>query len=698
MDKDIKQHDLSDSKYYFNRELSLIEFNRRVLLEGANSKHPLLERLKFLTILSSNLDEFFMIRVAGLKSQVAAGINYLSYDGKTAEQQLLEIRKQLLPIYKLQEDILIKEILPELSKHGIHVLRSENLMKKDKEYFKDYFFDSIFPLLTPLILSASHPFPRLVNRSLNIAFIIKDPEKKNEETSLAFLQIPMNLPRFLKLESRPDENYVLIESIIKEFAENLFPGLIIEQANTFRITRDADIEIAEDEAEDLISEIEEQIKLRRWGKDPVRLEVNHKMPAHLLKLLSDVLDLEKDDIYIVNRPLNLPDFMSLMKIDHPKLKDESFKPITNLGFQVENSNLFDEIKKQDILVHHPFDSFVSSTVKFVEAAALDSSVYAIKITLYRTGGDSLIIKALQKAAELGKNVTAFVELKARFDEENNIIWARELEQSGVHVIYGVSGLKTHSKIAMVVRNENNKLKTYLHISTGNYNQGTAKLYTDVALFTAKDSFAKEAVTLFNYLTGISHFKDWKEFHVAPINLRQEIIKMINREADKSTKENPGEIIAKMNALAHKEVIQALYKASQKGVKIKLLVRGVCCLKPGIKGISENIEVRSIIGRFLEHSRIFYFKNNGNEEYYISSADWMTRNLHQRVELEIPIYEKRNTKKLKEILESYWSDNTNSWRLLESGEYEKISPKDGEKQFSAQDFFLKKTHKQRQKNN
>lgn len=698
MEKISKNIDLSDPKYYLNRELSLIEFNYRVLLEGSNKKHPLLERLKFLTILSSNLDEFFMIRVAGLKSQVAAGLENLSYDGKTPEQQLIEIKKKLIPIYKMQEDILIKDIIPELSKNGIHILRSDNLMKKDKEYFKDYFFSNIFPLLTPLILSASHPFPRLVNRSLNLAYIIRDPEKKNDDISLAFLQIPTNLPRFLKLDNRPGDNYVLIESIIKEFSHNLFPGLIIEQANTFRITRDADIEIAEDEAEDLISEIEEQIKLRRWGKDPVRLEVSNKMPPELLQLLSEVLDLEKEDIYIVNRPLNLPDFMSLMKIDHSKLKDEPFTPNINFGLNHDHINLFEEIKKRDLFVHYPFDSFISSTVKFIELAANDSNVYAIKITLYRAGGDSLIIKALQKAAELGKNVTAFVELKARFDEENNIIWARELEQSGVHVIYGVSGLKTHCKIAMVVRKEDSKLKTYLHISTGNYNQGTAKLYTDVALFTAKDSFAREAVSLFNYLTGISHFKDWEEFQVAPINLRQEIIKMIDREAEKSTKENPGEIIAKMNALAHKEVIQALYKASQKGVKIKLLVRGVCCLKPGIEGISENIEVRSIIGRFLEHSRIFYFQNGGDEEYYISSADWMTRNLHQRVELAVPIYDKRNTKKLKEILHSYWEDNCNSWKLHENGDYKKLSPKDGEKQFSAQDFFLQKTHKQRQKKN
>ncbi len=698
MEKITKNIDLSDAKYYLNRELSLIEFNYRVLLEGTNKKHPLLERLKFLTILSSNLDEFFMIRVAGLKSQVAADLNYLSYDGKTPQEQLLEIRNRLLPIYKLQEDILIKEILPELSKNGIHILKSENLLKKDKEYFKDYFFENIFPLLTPLILSASHPFPRLVNRSLNLAYIIRDPEKKNEETSLAFLQIPMNLPRFLKLDNRPGDNFVLIESIIKEFSHNLFPGLIIEQSNTFRITRDADIEIAEDEAEDLISEIEEQIKLRRWGKDPVRLEVNHKMPPHLLQLLTEVLELEKEDVYIVNRPLNLQDFMSLMKIDKKELKDSPFTPITNLGLQKDFSHIFDEIKKRDILVHHPFDSFISSTVSFIESSANDKDVLAIKITLYRAGGDSLIIKALQKAAEQGKNVTAFVELKARFDEENNIIWARELEQSGVHVIYGVSGLKTHCKIAMVVRKEENKLKTYLHISTGNYNQGTAKLYTDVAFFTAKDSFADEAVQLFNYLTGISRFKDWKDFQIAPINLRQNIIKMINREADKSTKENPGEIIAKMNSIAHKEVIQALYKASQKGVNIKLLVRGVCCLKPGIKGISENIEVRSIIGRFLEHSRIFYFKNNGDEEYYISSADWMTRNLHQRVELSIPIYDKKNTKKLREIFDSYWEDNINSWQLNENGDYIKLHPNENEIAFSGQDYFLKKTHKLRQKNN
>lgn len=680
--------DLTNFDYYFNREISLIEFNRRVLLEAFDKTHPILERLKFVTILSSNLDEFFMIRVAGLKSQVEAGLTNLSYDGKTPEQQLIEIRKAIVPIYTMQEDLLIYDILPELESNGVFIHRSENLTKKDKAYFKEYFFNRIFPVMTPLNLGPAHPFPRLINRSLNIAFVLHDPNKKVEEEKLAFLQLPANLPRFLKLENHEGNHYVLLERIIKEFASALFPGLEIKQANTFRVTRDADIEIAEDEAEDLLSEIEEQIKLRKWGKDPVRLEVNQKMPAELVQLLKETLELEDDDVYVVNRPLNLPDFMRLLKVDKRHLKDETFSPSVPQEI-LKEASIFDAIKKRDIMLHHPFDSFVDTTVRFIEEAAFDKNVLAIKITLYRAGGDSLIIKALEKAAEQGKNVTAFVELKARFDEENNIIWAKELEKAGVHVVYGILGLKTHCKVAMVVRNENDKLKTYLHFSTGNYNQVTARLYTDVAIFTARESFAKEVVHLFNYLTGVSHYNGWKELLVAPINLQSEILKKINREAELSTPEKPGLIFAKMNSLAHRDVIQALYKASMKGVKIQLLVRGVCCLKPGIPGISENIEVKSIIGRILEHSRIFYFENGDDEEFYIGSADWMTRNLQQRVELLIPIYDKRNRKQLWELMSAYWADNRKSWTLQNSGEYTRPKLGKDEKEFIAQDFFLSK---------
>jgi polyphosphate kinase len=683
-----KIDDLNNYENYFNREISLINFNKRVLAEALNPNNPLLERLKFAAIFSSNLDEFFMIRVAGLKSQIESGINYLSYDGKTPKEQLAEVRQTIKPIYKIQEELVTNELLPELEKHGIYIHRAENLTKKDKDYFREYFINNIFPVLTPLNLGPAHPFPRLINRSLNIAFILHDPTKKVDEESLAFLQLPSNLPRFLKIENRSEHHYVLIERIIKEFASLLFPGLEIVQSNTFRVTRDADIEIAEDEAEDLLEEIEEQVKLRKWGKDPVRLEVHQKMPERLVNLLVETLELDNEDVYVVRRPLNLPDFMSLMKIDKPELKDEPLIPSIPNDF-VKSQSVFEAIKKKEIFVHHPFDSFVDTTVRFIEEAAIDKNVLAIKITLYRAGGgDSLVIKALQKAAEQGKNVTAFVELKARFDEENNIIWARELENSGVHVVYGILGLKTHCKIAMVVRKEASKLKTYLHISTGNYNQSTARLYTDVALFTARESFGKDAINLFNYLTGNSRFNDWQEFLVAPINLKNKFIEFIDREAEQSTPEKPGLIIAKMNSLAQREVIQALYRASNKGVKIVLIIRGVCCLRPGVKGLSENITVKSVIGRFLEHSRIFYFKNAGADEYYIGSSDWMTRNLQQRVELVIPILDKRIRKQLDELLQTYIEDKHGSWELLPNGDYKKLEGTNEDTQ--AQDYFLSKT--------
>ncbi|MFA6571698.1 MAG: polyphosphate kinase 1, partial [Bacteroidota bacterium] len=627
--------DLSDPQYFINRELSLLEFQKRVLTEAEDKKHPLLERLKFISILSSNLDEFFMIRVAGLKTQVAAGINEHSFDDMSPQEQLKMIRKELLPLYEKQEKILIEDILPALAESGVVIHFIEDLTDEEKLNLRKYFLDCVLPILTPLSLDPAHPFPRLINRGLNIAFVLFDNYKKNTYKKIAFVQLPPVLPRLVGIGRSGGEHFVLLEQIVKMHANILFPGFSVETSNTFRVTRDADIEISEDEAEDLLIEIAEQIKHRKKERAAVRLEVSSNMPEYLVKLLMRSLEIETDDVYVLNRPLNMPDFMQLMKLPKRKLKDEPFQSKQIPEFVVSGISIFDALKKKDYLVFHPYDSFSTSVMKLLNEASTDPAVLAIKITLYRTGMNSPVVEALKRAAENGKDVTAFVELKARFDEENNIIWAKELEQCGAHVIYGVIGLKTHCKILSIVRKEGNKLKSYLHLATGNYNYTTSRLYTDIGFFTSNEDYGIDAIHLFNYLTGYSYHKDWKKFVLAPINLRRVLIEYIKRESELHTPEKPGLIIAKMNSLAHDEIIQELYKASRKGVQIKLLVRGICCLRPGIPGISENIEVKSILGRFLEHSRFFYFNCGGKGEYYLSSADWMTRNLHRRVELMFP---------------------------------------------------------------
>jgi polyphosphate kinase len=688
-----KEIDLKKPKYYFNREISLIEFNSRVLKEAEDLNHPLFERLKFIAILSSNLDEFFMIRIAGLKRQIAAGFEDCALDGMTAREQLIEAEKRLRPLYKRQEQILNTEILPALKKEGIYIHHRNELSYEEIEYVREYFIDNVLPVLTPLTLDPAHPFPRIINRSLNIAFMLNNPDKPEDSSRIAFVQIPPSLPRFVKINREDGYHFVLIEQIIKLNSEILFPGLTIEARNTFRVTRDADIEIADDEAEDLMSEIAEQIKHRKWGTAPVKLEVGPRMPKFLLEFLMESLELDTPDIYIHDRPLNLPDLMFLTKLDYRHLKDAPFLNRPLPEFVLEENSVFDAIKKKDLIVHHPYDSFNNNVLRFINEAVDDVNVLAIKITLYRVGMNSPVVEALKRAAAKGKEVTAFVELKARFDEENNILWAKELENVGVHVVYGVLGLKTHCKITMIVRKENNKLKTYLHLSTGNYNQVTSRLYTDIGLFTAADDFAQDAMNLFNYLTGYSNYKEWKKLIVAPNFLRKKIIELINREAEKHTEDNPGLIFVKMNALAHEEVMQALYRASQKGVKIKLLIRGVCCLRPGVEGVSENIEVRSIIGRFLEHSRIVYFKNGGDEEYYLTSADWMTRNLHKRVELMYPADDPGIKKYLKNLLENNWKDNKKSWVLDSAGQYSRLKIEDNTKKFGVQEYLLEDTQKQ-----
>ncbi len=670
---------------FFNRELAWLQFNQRVLCEAEDIHHPLLERLKFLLIFCSNLDEFFMIRVAGLKEQLENNSLEISSDGMTPREQLIEIREQLIPLLVRHENCFQHDVMPALRERDIFIHTFEELLNKEKEFAKHYFENDVLPVLTPLALDTAHPFPRLLNRSLTIVFLLRDEIRPGRK--IAVLQVPPILSRLVQLKRSSGSHFILLEHIIQEYAYMLFPGYSIEESYSFRVTRDAELEIAEDEASDLISEIAEQVRQRRWGTDAIRLEIEEKAPDSLIQLLMKALDLQFFDVYKTGVPLNPTDLMSLFKLEKPELKDAPFFSKKILEFTDNPDDIFEAIRKRDYLVHHPFDSFTNSVVKFIDAAANDINVLAIKITLYRAGGSSPVVDALKRAAENGKQVTAFVELRARFDEENNIIWARELERVGVHVVYGILGLKIHTKITLVVRKEGKKIRTYLHLSTGNYNVSSSRIYTDIGYFTVREDFGKDAIALFNLLTGYSHQDEWQRISVAPEGLKQKVLDLIIRETEKSTQERPGFIFAKMNALVDEEVIQALYKASQHGVKIQLLIRGVCCLIPGIKGLSDNIEVRSILGRFLEHSRIFYFSNGSDEaEIYLASADWMPRNFMRRVEIMFPILDQKSYHLLEHILAVYWQDTVKSWLLNSDGSYTRLQSQE-DNAFWAQNHFL-----------
>lgn len=663
--------DLSDENLYLNRELMMLEFNKRVLEEASDTTHPLLERLKFLAIFGTNLDEFFMIRVAGIKEQIYSGVTILSDDGMTPTEQAKDIRSQLLPLYKKQSEIYHTEIVPSLRREGIHVHDFSELTQEERAEYEQEFVDNIMPVLTPLALDPGHPFPRLINRSLNIAFVMYDQTEQQQEMRIAVLQLPSALPRLVKVSRSSGQHFVTLESIIQAHAGILFPGFTFKESHTFRVTRDADVDIAEDEANDLITAVAEGIRQRRWGTDPVRIEVGPDMPRYLQQFLMRALELEPIDVYHIDIPLNLQEYLSLMSLDKRRLKDVPFTSRVLPEFSQDNISIFETLKEGDLMVHHPFDSFTNSVVKFLRAAANDAQVLAMKITLYRAGGSSLVIDALKEAAMNGKTVTAFVELKARFDEENNIAWARELEQSGVHVVYGVLGLKTHCKVCLVIRKEGRNVLTYAHVSTGNYNLTTSRIYTDVGIFTARQEFERDFVHLFNFLTGYSKYTGWQHLGIAPVNLRDRFMALIRREAEVVAQGGKGHIMAKMNALIDPTIIRELYAASMSGVKIDLIVRGVCALRPGVAGVSDNITVRSILDRFLEHSRLFYFRNGGAEEVFISSADWMTRNLDRRVELLFPVYEDSIRKQLKEILKRYLVDNVKSRILQSDGSYLRV---------------------------
>ena len=695
---------LNDPQYYFNRELSWLEFNRRVLAEALDERTLLLERLKFLAIFSSNLDEFFMVRIAALKKQVAAGVSKLSMDGRTAQQQLEAIAKVLTPMFQELHQHFEKVLKKSLVKSGIHLLNYVDLNQEQRSYINNYFEDYIFPVLTPLAVDPSHPFPYISNLSLNLAVVLKDPQSDRE--LFARVKVPKVLPRFVTFPEELRQKYrgnsgvwtgVPIEQILTHNLEYLFPGMNILESYAFRVTRNADLSVEEDEADDLLLAIEQELQKRRIGGSSVRLEVEASIPAELRSMIMQELSLEENDVYDVDGLLSLGDLMSFLSLPLSDLKDEPWNSVlpsrlSRLQQEEDEStgegeNFFSVIRHGDLLVHHPYHSFSNTVLRFVTEAAYDPNVLAIKITLYRTSGDSPIVKALIAAAQNDKQVVALVELKARFDEENNILWAKKLENSGVHVVYGVAGLKTHTKITLVVRQEKEKIHRYFHIGTGNYNPKTAKLYTDLSLFSCREDLGADLTDLFNFLTGYSRQKSYRKLLVAPVNLRERMIEMIDREAENCRQGKTGRIVVKMNSLVDQPVIQALYEASQAGVEIDLIIRGICCLRPGLPKISENIRVISIIGRFLEHSRIFYFHNNGEEEIYIGSADWMTRNLSRRVEAVTPIESPEIFRDLQEILGVMLADNRKAWELQSDGSSIQRKPHKGEDVHSTHDIFM-----------
>ncbi len=694
---------LNDPQYYFNRELSWLEFNQRVLKSALDPRTLLLERLKFAAIFSSNLDEFFMVRVAALKEQVAASVSALTPDGLTPQEQIDAISKKLRPMVSELHQHFEQVLRPALIEHGVHILNYIDLSQEQRLFLQDYYEKQIFPVLTPLAVDPGHPFPFISNLSLNLAVVVKDPEKNEEH--FARVKVPSNFPRFItfppelrQLAGKPTLWVgVPLEQVIAHNLESLFAGMNIQEYYLFRITRDADIEIAEEEADDLLLTIEQELRKRRLGGSVMRMEIQSTMPENIRVTLMQEKKITTQEVYEIDGLLNLKDLMSLMSLPLPHLKDRprtsivpprlrSVGEFTKGQEGEEEKDFFTVIRNGDLLLHHPFYSFSLSVQRFIQLAAHDPSVLAIKMTLYRTSGDSPIVTALIAAAENGKQVVALVELKARFDEENNINWARRLEQAGVHVVYGLVGLKTHTKVVLVVRQEADRIRRYVHIGTGNYNDKTARLYTDLGLLSCREELGADLTDLFNYLTGYSRQRAYRKLLISPVNMRDKMTGLIRREIEHSKKGRSGRIIAKMNSLVDPQMITTLYEASQAGVQIDLIIRGICCLRPGLPQVSENIRVVSIIGRYLEHSRIFYFQNDGSDEVYIGSADWMTRNLDRRVEAVTPIEDPELAKDLQEILGILMSDNRQAWELQPDGSYLQRMPGD-EPERNAQDILM-----------
>jgi polyphosphate kinase len=666
------------SSLYLNRELSWLEFNARVLNEAEDARTPLLERLKFLSIFNTNLDEFYMVRVAGLRRQVAAGVLATSADGMSAQAQLDAIEVRVRELTARQQRCLHGEVLPALAERGVKLVRYHDLPAEDRVGIDAFFEREVFPVLTPLAVDPGHPFPYISNLSLSLAVEINDPDW--EGSRFARVKVPKSLPRWVATST--PHVFVPLEDVISAHLGELFQGMQILGCHAFRITRYSDLDVpAPDEPDDLLAMIEEQLFQRRFG-EVVRLEVQEGMPAHLRSLLMDelrdaadpdIVPLGVRDVHDGGPLLELGDVMSLASQDIPDLHDPPFSPSVPLELRDSEKSIFDCIRERDILVHHPYESFGMSVERFLETAAQDDQVMAIKLTLYRTSGDTAIVRALTEAAQRGKQVAVLVELQARFDEVNNITWARTLENFGVHVAYGLPGLKTHAKVALVVRREAEGIRRYVHIGTGNYNSKTARTYTDFGLFTCKPDIGTDVSELFNLLTGFSRQKTYRRLLVAPANMRERFLSLIRREAEHARAGLSARIVAKMNALVDAEIIAELYSASRAGVEIDLIVRGICCLRPAVEGVSDRIRVISIVGRFLEHSRLFFFGNGGKGEYYIGSADWMPRNMDRRVEAVVPVEDPSQHERLRTLLETCLTDNRQAWDLDADGHYKQRTP-------------------------
>lgn len=679
------EFDFGKPEYFTNREISWLGFNSRVLSEARDKSLPLLERLKFLSITSSNLDEFFMVRVASLKDMVHAKYTKRDIAGLTPSEQLTVIGRQAHELVNMQYSTYNRSLLPQMKSAGLEVVTEhEKMTEQQKAYADTYFEENVYPVLTPMAMDSSRPFPLVRNKTLNIgALISKKGEKGKAE--FATVQVPSVLPRIVELPQTESGQrcVILLEQLIERNIDKLFLNYDVVCAHPYRIMRNADLSYDEDEAADLLKEIQKQLKKRQWG-EVIRLEIEEKMHPKLLKILKSEFQVKEEDIYRINGPLDLTFLMKLYGLegfDEHRYKPYRPQPVPGMN---DEEDIFTQIRKGDILLHHPYMTF-DPVVQFIRQASVDPDVLAIKQTLYRVSGNSPIVAALAQAAENGKQVSVLVELKARFDEENNIIWAKMLEKAGCHVIYGLLGLKTHSKITLVVRREEDGIRRYVHLGTGNYNDSTAKLYTDCGILTCSEPIGEDATAVFNMLSGYSEPKHWNRLVLAPIWMRQRFMRLIQRETQHARAGEPARIIAKMNSLCDKEIIEALYEASSSGVEIDLIVRGICCLKTGIPKVSEHIRVRSIVGNFLEHARIFYFQNGGNEEFYMASADWMPRNLDKRVEILFPVEDEKLRERVRHILQIQLEDNVKAHILQPDGTYEKVD-KRGKVLLCAQDYF------------
>jgi polyphosphate kinase len=659
---------------FFNRDLSWLDFNYRVLHEAMDQRNPLLERVKFLAIFASNMDEFFMKRIGLLKRLIIAKPNEIAPDGYSHKEQLDLVRKRLSELSALQHTVWQEQLRPELAQQNVFLRIYHRLEPEQQQQAAEYFRRYVFPVLTPLAVDPGHPFPFISNLSVSIGVLLKQPG--HIESLFARVKVPRLFPRWFKIEEAGAICFVPLESLIQGQLQNLFPGMEIVESRCFRVTRNAEVEADVDDSEDLLELVQEELRARRFA-ETVRVQISPDMSIEMRHYLQDGLEIHESDLYEEPEPLGMVDLMSLGSLDRPGLRLPIWKPICSPALADPDASMFAIIRQNDVLVHHPYESFNSSVERFILTAVDDPQVLAIKMTLYRTSGDSPFVSALARAAETGKQVVVLVELKARFDEESNIQWAQALESAGAHVVYGILGLKTHTKIALVVRQEDDQVRSYAHISTGNYNSRTAQVYTDLGLFSCREDICLDMVDLFAFLTGRSLKSDYRKLLVAPVTMRKHFREMIQREIDHARAGRKARLIAKINALEDSEIIELLYKASNAGVQIDLVVRGFCCLRPGVKGLSENIRVCSIIGRFLEHSRLFWFYNNGKEEIYMGSADWMSRNLNHRVEAAIGVENPVLLARLHEILDVMLSDNRQAWDLAADGTWTQRRPAPGE---------------------